>query len=270
MTAEVLEGQIAWVTGASSGIGSALARALADRGARVILSARREAELRRVRDDCSRSGEHWVWPVDLEQVDQLPEVARAVVETTGGVDLLVHAAGLGHRDRVERTQLAVDRRLMELNYFAPVALTKALLPSLLERRGRILVVSSILGKIGVPGSSAYCASKHALHGFFEALRAETHHEGLHVTLLCPGFVRTEAGAKALTGDGQPAGGAIPTSGMQPEMVADRAIEALLRESEEAVLGGRETIGVHLRRLSRRLSTRLVRRKAGVDSAPSRG
>ena len=190
-----------WITGASSGIGEALARVLDRRGARLVLSARRSERLEAVKASLTRPQEHRVLPLDVTATDRAAEhVAEAL--TGGPVDVLVHGAGISQRSRAAETELAVDRRLMEVNFFGAVALTKAVLPSMLDRgAGHFVVVSSLVGKISTPLRSGYSASKHALHGFFDAVRAELYERGIRVTLACPGFIRTEITLHALTGDG---------------------------------------------------------------------
>src|SRR5690606_3999434 len=142
-----------------------------------------------VRQACDRPGDHAVVPLDLARPEALAAVARDVLGRVGHVDVLVNNGGLSQRARAAETDLAVDRRLMEVNIFGTVALPKAVLPSMLARRdGWIVVVSSLSGKFGTPYRSAYSATKHALHGFFDALRAEVAPDGVGVTLACPGYV----------------------------------------------------------------------------------
>ena len=161
-----IQGKIAWVTGASSGIGEALAKALSAAGARLVLSARREAELERVRAACTAPEQHMVLPFDLLAFDAAAIAARALAEMEH-IDLLIHCGGVSQRGTVLETEIAVDRRIMEINYFSTVALTKAVLPAMVARQqGHLVVISSLSGKISTPRRSAYAASKHALHGFF--------------------------------------------------------------------------------------------------------
>lgn len=259
-----LRDRTVWITGASSGIGEALAYEAARRGARLILSARREAELERVRRACDRPDTHVVHPLDLSDASAAPAAAEALAAQGVEVDVLIHSSGLSQRSLVTDTALAVDRRLMELNYFAAVALTKALLPGMLDRGGGHLVaISSVAGKIGVPQRSAYCASKHALHGFFGAVRAELFDRGIRVTLACPGYVRTQVSANALSGDGTPFGRTDENiaAGIDPERCARSIADGVERDREEVVVGGKETYAVLVQRLWPSLASRLVRRVA---------
>lgn len=263
-----LQGKTVWVTGASSGIGEALAVELAGRGARLVLTARRASELERVRQRCPSPERHHVFPLDLSDADALePHVQRLLAEH-GPVDVLLHCSGLSQRSRTVETSMEVDRRLMELNYFAAVALTKALLPSMLERGGgQLAVISSVAGKLGVAQRSAYCGSKFALHGFFEAVRAELHHRGIEVTLICPGYVRTQIAVNALSGDGQPFGRTDDNiaGGISAEACAKVAARGIERGEEEVVVGGSETYGILVKRVWPKLASYLVRRVAHRES-----
>lgn len=254
--------EVVWVTGASSGIGEALARELAGRGCRLVLSSRREGRLREVRDSLPEPARHRVQPLDLGRPEELAEAARPVLDHFGRVDVLVHNGGISQRSRAEDTALEVDRRVMEVDYFGAVALTKAVLPSMLERgAGRIVVVSSLVGHIGTPLRSGYAAAKHALHGFFDSLRAEVHDRGVRVTLVCPGFIRTPLPIHALTADGTPQGSMdrAQLEGMSAEECARRIARALDRGKDEVLIGGKETLAVHLHRLAPALYRRLIRR-----------
>src|SRR6185436_12739023 len=175
--------QIIWITGASSGIGEALAVAWSREGATLVLSARNAAELERVRARCENAERHRVRPLDLVDTTAIERVAAEILRELGHVDVLVHSGGVSQRSLAAETKLDTDRRIMDINYFGTVALTKAVLPSMLARRsGHIVPISSVIGYVGVPLRSAYAASKHALHGFFETLRAETAKHGIAVTM----------------------------------------------------------------------------------------
>lgn len=253
---------VVWITGASSGIGAALAREWAGRGARVILSARDEERLEAVRGECEEPARHRVLPLDLERPDTFADAVATVLDACGRVDVMVHNGGISQRSRAEDTRLAVDRRVMEIDYFGTVGLTKALLPSMLDRgSGRFVVVSSLVGKIGTPLRSGYSAAKHALHGFFESLRAEVHDRGVRVTLVCPGFIRTEVSIHALTADGSEQGSMdrAQERGMSPEACARRIVRAVEAGRAEVLVGGKEVWAVRLARFFPGLYRRLIRR-----------
>jgi short-subunit dehydrogenase len=253
--------RVVWITGASSGIGEALALAFGAAGARLVLSARRADALRAVAARCAARHPIDVVPLDLADLDSLPALAAGVLERHGRVDLMVHNAGVAHRDLAVATPLAVDRRIMDTNYFGPVCLTKALLPAMIERgAGRFVVIGSMSGKYGGPRISAYAASKHALHGFFESLRAETHAQGIRVTIIVPGFIRTSMAARALTGAGAEYGRTLSVHerGMPADACAARILAAVDAEREEAYIGKSEILTLYLNRFFPRLLSRIVR------------
>jgi short-subunit dehydrogenase len=257
-----INGQIVWITGASSGIGEELAYAFARKGARLVLSSRRADELERVRLACERPGEHWIVPLDLERADFFPGIVAGVVEKCGRIDILVNNGGVSQRGLAADTPLDVERRLMEIDYFGPVALAKAVLPHLRSRRaGRIVVVSSVMGYVGTPMRSTYAAAKHALHGYFDSLRSELRHEGIKVTLVCPGYVRTAVSQNALTANGTPQGRQDRPQGrgIDPRRCAAAILRAIERDREEIAVGGFEVYGILLKRFFPRLFSRLVRR-----------
>ncbi|RAK68164.1 SDR family oxidoreductase [Hymenobacter edaphi] len=243
--------QVVWVTGASAGIGEALARAFAQAGARLVLSARNEAELQRVAAACAPA-ETLVVPLDLADAASLPAKVPLVLARYGRLDVLVNNGGVSQRSLALETALDVDRRLMEVNYFGTVALSKAVLPLLLRQgSGRIVTISSLVGRFGTPYRSAYAASKHALHGFFDSLRAELHGSGVGISLICPGFIRTAVSVNALTGDGRALGtmDEATANGLAPAEFARRALPLIARGENEAYIGGRETLGVYLKRFA---------------------
>jgi short-subunit dehydrogenase len=254
--------QVVWITGASSGIGEALAHALGRRGARLILSARRAGCLAALRRELDVPERHLELPLDLAAAQSLPAAVERALAHAGRIDVMVHNAGISQRSLVAETALTVDRRLLEVNFFGTVALTKALLPSMLAGGGgRFVVVTSLVGKIGTPLRSGYAASKHALHGFFDSLRAELWDRGVRVTLVCPGFIRTELPMAALTGDGSPQGtmDAAQLHGYPVERCAAKIVRAMERDREEVLVGGRERYAVYLKRFLPGLFSRLIRR-----------
>lgn len=252
-----------WITGASSGIGEALSVELARRaGVKLVLSARRAEELERVRARCADPSRVFVLAMDVADTGAAEaNVARAEA-LAGPVDVMVHNAGIGQRALAEDTALAEDRRIMELNYFGVIALTKALLPGMRARgRGHFVVVSSVTGYVGTKYRTAYAASKHALHGFFEGLRSEVHDAGLRVTMVCPGFVRTEISKKAMAAAGNPdgVGHTATEGGIEPDVCARKVAAAMEREAREVYVGGVEIAGIYLRRFTPGLLARALLR-----------
>jgi short-subunit dehydrogenase len=249
--------KVVWITGASSGIGEALAVAWSREGATLVLSARNAAELERVRNACVDPQKHRVLPLDLTDTNAILAAAKEVPR----VDVLVHSGGVSQRSLAAETDLATDRAIMDLNYFGTVALTKAVLPSMLARcSGQIVPITSVIGYVGIPTRSAYAASKHALHGFFESLRAETAKDGIAITIVVPGYVRTRVSENALRGDGTPHGKLDDThaKAMLPEDAAPRIIEAVARKKSEVRVGGKEIWAVTLRRFLPGLTRRILR------------
>ena len=254
--------QTVWITGASSGIGEAIALAFAREGARLVLSSRRPQELERVRAACERADQHVIIPLDLEQAGTFPSVVCEVLAKTGGVDVLVNNGGLSQRSLAADTPLAVERRLMEVDYFGPVALSKALLPHFRARRsGRIVVISSVMGYVGTPMRSSYAAAKHALHGYFDSLRAEVHRDGIGVLIVCPGYVRTRVSENALTSSGERQGQSDRPGrrAISAERCARAVLRGLAAGREELSVGGAEVNAIWLKRLLTWVFSRLVRR-----------
>ncbi|WP_245826343.1 SDR family oxidoreductase [Spirosoma rigui] len=258
---------VVWITGASSGIGEAVALALARRGARLILSARRVDELQRVATLTGLpAADLLILPLDMTDVDSLPAHVETVRQRFGRIDYVFQNAGITQRSNVVDTDLAVYTRLMAVNFFGVVALTKAVLPVMLAQgSGQFVVTSSVAGKLGTKQRSGYCASKHALHGFFDALRAETYDAGLRVTLVCPGYIRTPISLHALGPDGQVHGkmDTNQASGMDPDTFARQLLSAVAQEKEEVYIGGAETYGIYLKRFLPGILSRILRKREGA-------
>jgi len=202
----MFKGQVVWITGASSGIGEALALQFADEGAKIVLSARRSDELERVREACISCGldpaQVIVLPLDVTDFAAMPAALHRVTDTFGRVDMLINNAGISQRSLCVDTDMSVYRRLFDVDVLGQIALTKTVLPLMLEQgSGHIAITSSVAGKVGVPYRTGYCAAKHAVMGFYDALRAETARNGILVTTITPGFIKTNISVNALKGDG---------------------------------------------------------------------
>ena len=228
-------GQAAWITGASSGIGAALARGLAAQGARLVLSGRNISALEAVAADC---GEALVLPFESTDYAAIgPAVARAW-DWSGGIDLLVNNAGISQRSLAAETEFAVYQQIIAVDLLAPIALTQALLPQMLARgSGRIAMISSIAGKVGVPMRTAYCAAKFGLAGYGDALRAEVAHLGVQVHNIYPGSVRTEVSRNALTKDGAKRGVSDKAidNGIEPAVAVAQMIDGMLAGTREIIV-----------------------------------
>jgi short-subunit dehydrogenase len=255
-----------WITGASSGIGLAAARAWSKEGAHVILSSRREGELQTIVETFPKEAQQRskVLPLDLSESESMPDHVAEAISWIGHVDVMVHCGGISQRSMAIETDLSVDRRVMEIDYFGTVALTKALLPHFVERKqGHFAVVTSLMGLFSSPLRSGYCGAKHALHGFFEALRAEHHDDGIGITMVCPGFIRTSISLNAVVGDGSNQGtmDAKTGQGMSPEQCAEKMIRAVEKGKAQILIGRFEIIGAYLNRFAPSLMRRIVRKAA---------
>jgi len=234
-TSEAFADKVVWITGASSGIGEGMVKAFAACGAKVVCSSRNLDELNRVKDECvaagAEDGNLMVLPLDVVDFDAMPQTLQAVLDKFSRVDVLINNAGLGARDNVLNISMDVYRRIMDVNLFGPIALSKQVLPVMMEQgAGRIVGVSSMAGKIGVPLRTAYCPAKHAVCGFFDALRSEMAHFGIKVTTIVPGVVRTNAVANALTGNGVPIG--AENGVMEGGLSVDEAVEVIIDQLAE--------------------------------------
>ena len=245
------QGRRVWITGASSGIGEALALAFHQAGVKLILSARREDELKRVQSLCGGEPNTRILPMDVTDAAQVQEKTKLALSLFNGLDILVLNAGITQRSLTRTTDETVYRQLMEVNFFAPEAMARAILPSMLaQKSGHIAVISSVAGKFGVPLRSGYSASKFALHGFFEALRAEEERNGIYVTMVCPGFIRTNISLSALRGDGAKHAkmDSELAHGMPAEECARKILQGIASKKKEIVVGAaREKALVYLKR-----------------------
>ena len=240
---EAFGNKVIWITGASSGIGEGLALAFARCGAKVVLSGRDTDQLKRVHGACQADGavseNLLILPLDVTDHASMPQAVELVISSYGRVDILMNNAGLGARAFCLETSMEVYRRVVEVNLLGPIALTKLVLPHMIEQgSGHITVTSSVAGKVGVPLRTGYSAAKFAVIGFADALRAETAHQGIKVSSLVPGLVRTNAVATALKGDGEVIG---PEEGVMNEGLtifeaADIILPSLARQEDEFFIG----------------------------------
>jgi dehydrogenase/reductase SDR family protein 7B len=228
-----------WITGASSGIGEALAYAFSFRGASLILSGRRTEELERVQLSCKYPDQVKILPLDLSDSSSLENKTAEAIQCFGQIDILVHNGGISQRSLVIETPMEVHRKVMEVDYFSYVAISKAILPHFISRQaGHFVVTSSVMGKIGTPMRSAYAAAKHALHGFFDCLRAEVSPLNIKVTILTPGYIKTNVALNAITKDGTSLGRQSQSisNGLSPGKAAVQILKAISRGSYETYIG----------------------------------
>jgi dehydrogenase/reductase SDR family member 7B len=205
----------------------------------------------------------FVLPLDLANQSNFEEKTAEVINKFGRIDILINNGGISQRSLAKETRLEVDRSIMEVNYFGSIALTKAVLPYFLKQgSGMFVVTTSTVGKIGTPYRSGYSASKHALHGFYDSLRAEVHDNGIKILLVCPGFIQTNISVNALTEHGKALGkmDAATASGLTPKECARQIINGILSEKQEIVVGGlKEKGGIWLKRFFPTFFSVLIRK-----------
>lgn len=235
--------KVVWITGASSGIGEALAKNFASCGARVVLSARNAAELERVRQECIAAGasDPDILVVTLDVVDYaaMPAAVEKVLHTFSRIDMLINNAGISQRSYCLETKMDVYRTMLEVNVLGQIALTKQVLPVMVEQgSGHLVVTASVAGKVGAPLRTGYCAAKHAVMGFFDALRSEVAHQGIRVSTVVPGFIRTNISNNALKGTGEATEKMDEDidSGMAVDECAQVIVLGLADGSEEIAVG----------------------------------
>lgn len=248
-----ISGRIAWITGASGGIGEALAQEMFSKGATVILSARTVVKLEEIKSrlDSISPGRCHVVPCDVTKMDSIRNAVGEIRKLADRVDILVNNAGVSQRSWALDTSLQTDRDLFEVNFFGAVMVTKSILPWMITRGGgQVAVISSMAGKYGFRMRSSYSASKHALHGFFETLRAEMHDKNIRITLICPGRVKTDISVNAVTGDGKKYGimDKGQERGVPVEKCAKIIIKALEHDRKEVFIGKSELILLLVKRI----------------------
>jgi dehydrogenase/reductase SDR family protein 7B len=256
-------GKVIWITGASTGIGEALASVLSSYDTRLILSSRRKEELEKVKAGLKLGPENvYVLPLDLSEPSSLPEKANEAEKAFGKIDILINNGGITQRALVLETPVETDRKIMEINYFSGVILTKKILPGMLERGyGHIIGVSSVTGKFGFPLRSAYAASKHAMVGFYETVGAEYYNEGIHTTMVFPGRVNTKISLSALGPDGKPHNVMDPGQqyGIPVEKCARDIINGIRNDKREIFTGSKEVMLIHIKRFLPWLAFKLARK-----------
>jgi short-subunit dehydrogenase len=261
-----------WITGASSGIGEALTYELVKQGAKVIISARREEELKRVQQQARPNGSSgqagasnvYVLPLDLEAADSFPAKVQEAIGAFAQIDLMIHNGGISQRSKVKDTLPAVQRKVMEVDYFSYIELTRLLLPHMQQRKtGHIIAISSVMGKIGTPMRSAYAAAKHALHGFFDCLRTEVWEDNIKVTLILPGYIKTQVSLNAVTASGEKLNqlGKNIGHGYPADKTAKQILKAIRKGKFEKFVGrhfSQEWMALHLMRFFPTLAIKIFK------------
>ena len=273
MTQQYWQGKTVWITGASSGIGEALAKAFSALGANLVLSARREEALEQVAKVCGRSNTKdsgaeysnvMVLPLDVTDEAAMPSAVAQVQNRFSSIDLLVNNAGISQRSTALETQMQTYRSIFEVDVFGQIALTKQVLPVMVAQgTGHIAVTASVAGKMGVPFRTGYCAAKHAVMGFFDALRAEVAHQNISVSTIVPGFIQTSISENAVAGDGSKFGGADRdiSGGMNADDCAAVIVNGLSKKKPEIAVGkGLEMHALWIKRLFPNVLLKLMRKQ----------
>jgi len=230
--------KIAWITGASSGIGEALAKAHIANGGYCILSGRNRNELERVANASGAKERTFILPFDVSHFDAIEDICKQAIGFAGHIDILVNNAGISQRSLAKDTKFSVYDTVIKIDLLAPIALTQNILHHFLERQsGSVIMISSVAGKVGVPMRSAYCAAKHGLLGYADSLRSEVAGQGVQVLSVSPGSVRTNVSRNALTADGSHRGKSDKAieEGLDPSYVAHEIWTALNAGKREIIL-----------------------------------
>lgn len=260
----VIKNKTVWITGASSGIGEACAYAYASCGCMLILTSSSAERLDPVRLKCLEKGaaDVKILPYDLSVPDGVATLCEEAWNSFSGIDIMFCNAGISQRTSVEDTSMEMTRKIMEVNFFAPVAMASAILPKMIAAGGgHIAVTTSIAGRFGFPLRCAYSSSKHALYGFFETLSAENYDKGIRVTLVCPGRVSTNISFYALDKGGRQHGVMDPgqAGGLSAEAAAKKIVRAIDKGKLEVLVGRKELLMVYIKRFFPSLAAKLSRR-----------
>jgi dehydrogenase/reductase SDR family member 7B len=262
--------KVLWITGASSGLGEALAVECAKEKAKIILSARRESELLRVKEECRQytSQENiLILPLDVAQLANAAAAVEKIIRHFGRIDVLINNAGVVQRSFVFDTPIEVERKIMEVNYFGATILSKAVLPYMRKQNGgNIVAISSVMGKLGFPGRATYSSSKHALHGYFEALRIEEKEYNIHTHLICPGYIKTTICLNGITSKGESYGkmDVGQEQGMEAPLAARKILRAIAKNKTETFIGGKELMALTFKRFLPNLFFKLILRVRKPD------
>jgi dehydrogenase/reductase SDR family member 7B len=258
-----LKSKIIWITGASSGIGEACAYKFAKDGAKLILTALETDLLEKVKKSCLDLGaECEIIAYDLSNIADIPRLCKKAISLYGTIDILFNNAGISQRALAGDIKFEVEQKLFDINYFSPVLITKTILDSMIKNGGgTIVVTTSIAGKFGFPLRSSYCASKHALYGYFESLHAEYFDKNIRVCFICPGRVNTNISVNAVKEDGKNHGQLDPgqASGISKEKAAIIIYNSIIKQKAETLIGGKELIMVYIKRFLPALCRKLARK-----------
>lgn len=256
-----IKNKVIWVTGASSGIGEALVYELANKNCKLILSARREAELQLVKKNTNLPDEQvLVLPIDLEHFKDAQKWVNKAIEKFTTIDILINNGGISQKSLAMETTEAVEEKFWNINYFGTVALTKAVLPIMQQKQhGKVVVITSILGKFGLPQLSTYAATKHALYGFYESLRLELVKDNVSVLLAAPGFINTQVAVNAIDGKGNITNenSDAQLNGMKPDVFAKNLVNAIVKDKQHVYIGKKELLTIPFKTLFPKLFYKIM-------------
>lgn len=263
-TEHYFKGKTVWITGASSGIGEELAYQTAAMGARLIISARRENELERVKAACKGALDVMIVPIDLADEQSVRNAASTVQAKVKNVDVLFNNGGISQRALTMETSQEVVRKMFEVNFFSNVLLSQLVAQRMIENKtGHIVVTSSLMGKWGFYLRSTYAATKHALHGFYDSMRMEIEKDNVYITLLTPGFINTNVSKNALNEKGQSTGEMDnnQAQGMSAEECVRIVLEGVAAQKFEVAAGGKELMGLKLKRFLPMMFEKVLRKRS---------
>jgi short-subunit dehydrogenase len=260
------DNKVIWITGASSGIGEATAYQFAKSNVKLVLSARRKEELERVKRNTGLNPENvLILPMDVEEMEEFDNLTKKVIDTFGQIDILFNNAGISQRSFTLETALSVYKKILDVDLLSVIALTKSVLPYMVEKNmGHIAATSSVAGIVATPGRSGYAAAKFGLIGFYDALRAEVYKNNIGVTVVCPGYINTDISKNALSSDGTKYGKMDQNQihGLSAEQCAKEILGAISSNKNEIYIGGfKELAGVYLKRFLPDLLSKIVRKQA---------
>lgn len=255
-----MKSKVAVITGASSGIGKSLALCFANAGYAVVISGRNQQRMKEVQDQIEKEGGKAICVMaDVSKEADCKRLIDESIAAFGQLDVLINNAGMSMRALFEKTELSVIRQLMDINFWGTVYCSKFALPYLLQSKGSIVGISSIAGKKGLPGRTGYSASKFAMEGFLETLRTENLKKGLHVLIACPGFTASNIRQSALSADGSSQGESPRDEKkmMQPEEVAGRILQAVVKRKRDLVMSSDGKLTVFLNKFFPSLMDKIV-------------
>jgi dehydrogenase/reductase SDR family member 7B len=255
-----------WITGASAGIGHNLAVLLSKAGAQLIISARRAEELEKVKAQCANPNMVDVVIIDLASKESVKQAYQTVKEKHGAIDILFNNGGISQRSLAMETDAEVERKIMEVDFFSNVLLSKLVAGDMIAGNGGHLVITStLLGKWGFYLRSSYAAAKHALHGYYDSMRMEVEPQGVFITLVTPGFIATEISKNAFDAAGTPTGNMDDNQagGMPVEVCAQKILEGVAARKKEFAVGGKEILGLWVKRFFPKQFDKILRKKSAT-------